>query len=203
MPTSPAAIANDGNAMNEGSQPIEVAHSRINRLNRSGKTSTGKELARLVSFDFLDTDHWIEEKNNGKISKIFQDNGEAFFREQEKEAVKWLKTRDHCVISIGGGAWVEEENRNALLGMGWCVWLKVSAEKAWQRIEGHLSQRPLLSKVGNPLETMKSMLTDRAPFYSMAHVSFNTADKNPKEVALEIFRTLKEEHPFDLPPVQK
>lgn len=169
----------------------------------AGKTTTGKELARLMKVGFLDTDNWIEEKNGSKVSDIFNDRGEAFFRSQEKEAIEWLKTQDGRVVSMGGGAWMNAENRSALLGIGWCAWLKVSVEVAWKRVATHLSQRPILSKTANSFETLKSLWIERVPIYSLAPVSFDTDGKTSKEVALEIFERLKEEHPFDLPSLQK
>lgn len=165
----------------------------------AGKTSTGVELARLLNFEFIDTDHWIEEKNGKKISQLFEDEGEIFFRDQEKKAIEWLGARKHFVVSIGGGAWMNDEIRTALLRMGWCVWLKVSAEKAWQRTRVNLSQRPILSKSDNPLELIQAMLREREPYYAKANISFDTVGKSPKEIANEISRTLNEEHPFDLP----
>jgi shikimate kinase len=50
----------------------------------SGKTSTGKDLAKALQFNFLDTDQWIEERNEKKIAQIFKDEGEHFFRLEEK-----------------------------------------------------------------------------------------------------------------------
>src|ERR1700722_2330451 len=108
----------------------------------AGKTSTGKDLAKALRFDFLDTDHWIEEKNKKKIIQIFEDDGEDFFRLEEKEAIGWIRNHSKSVISIGGGLWMDEKNRNQLLSLGWCVWLKVSPETAWKGVKSHLDKRP-------------------------------------------------------------
>lgn len=169
----------------------------------SGKTSTGKELANILGFQFLDMDQLIEEKTDKKIKTIFEEKGEPFFRNQEKEVIDQIRSKKHCIISTGGGAWINQENRELLLTLGWCVWLKVSAEKAWKRVSPHLLQRPLLTGHNASLKRLSDMLNTRDPLYSLAHHSFDTDEKNPKEAALEIFRVLKEEQPFDLPPVQK
>src|SRR5690242_11260671 len=95
----------------------------------AGKTSTGKELARLLDFEFLDMDQLIEEKNKMKIPEIFEKKGEGYFREQEKEIVEFLKSRRNCVVSTGGGVWMDRTNRENLMAIGFCVWLIVSAEK--------------------------------------------------------------------------
>jgi shikimate kinase len=169
----------------------------------AGKTSTGKELARILKFDFWDMDQWIEDKNGKKVSEIFKEKGEIFFRAEEKAALLQVGGKERRVLSTGGGVWLDEENRARLLASGWCVWLKVSAEKAWQRIGPNVSQRPLLAQSTQPLKTLEDMLAARSPYYSMAHACFNTDGKSPREVANEIFEVLKKELPFDLPELQK
>lgn len=158
----------------------------------AGKTSTGKDLAKLLHFDFLDTDHWIEEKNKKSITRIFKENGDNFFRLEEKKVIGWIRNHDKSVISIGGGLWMDEENRNQLLSLGWCVWLKVSAETAWKRVKMNLEQRPLLAQAKDPLAEIKEMMEKRNPIYQLAHSSFSTDDKDSKQVASEIFKILNE-----------
>jgi shikimate kinase len=169
----------------------------------AGKTSTGKELARLLGYNFWDMDEWIEEKNGKKVAKIFEEKGEEYFRSQEKNAVAWLKSKKQYIVSTGGGTWVSEENRNRLLKMGWCIWLKVSAENVLRRVGTQSSQRPVLAKSNNLLRKINEILSERNPLYSQAHASFDTNQKKPKEMALEIIKVLKEDNPFDLRPMQK
>lgn len=164
----------------------------------AGKTSTGKDLAKLLLFDFLDTDHWIEEKNKKNIAQIFKENGENFFRSEEKKVIGWIRNHSKSVISIGGGLWMDEENRNQLLSLGWCVWLKVSPETAWKRVKMHLEQRPLLAQVKDPLAEIKSMMEKRDPIYQSAHSCFLTDDKDSKQVANEILKLLKRNSIIDL-----
>lgn len=164
----------------------------------SGKTSTGKELSKLLNFHFLDIDSWIEEKNGQKISEIFEKRGENFFRKQEEEAIKWLVGKNNYIVSTGGGTWVDKKNREVLLKLGWCIWLKATPENVWQRVSNHLDLRPLLLKSENPFEYLEILLKKRNPFYSLAQASFDTSKKNPKEVAFEIIEALKRNPPFDL-----
>jgi shikimate kinase len=147
----------------------------------SGKTSTGKDLAKLLQFRFFDTDHWIEEKNKKNIARIFKENGENFFRSEEKKVISWIQNHDRSVISLGGGLWIDEANRNQLLSLGWCVWLRVSAETAWNRVKMNLEQRPLLSQAKDPLAEIKRMMEKRDPIYQSAHSSFLTDDKTPNK----------------------
>jgi shikimate kinase len=164
----------------------------------SGKTSTGKELAKALHFDFLDTDHWIEDKNKKTIAQIFSEDGEEFFRNEEKKAIEWIREHTKIVISTGGGLWMNEENRNQLLSLGWCVWLRVSAEMAWKRVEPNSGQRPLLEKMKNPLDELRKMVEKRNPVYELAHSDFYTDGKTPKQVAVEVTQVLKKDHLIDL-----
>jgi shikimate kinase len=164
----------------------------------AGKTSTGKDLAKLLSFDFFDTDHWIEEKNKKNITQIFKENGENFFRLEEKKVICWIRNQVKSVISVGGGLWMDEENRDQLLSLGWCVWLKVSPEMAWKRVKIHLEQRPLLAQAKDPLAEIKSMMKKRDPIYQLAHSCFLTDDKDSKQVANEILKLLKRDSIIDL-----
>jgi shikimate kinase len=164
----------------------------------SGKTSTGKELAKELHFDYFDTDHWIEERNQKTISQIFKEEGESFFRSEEKEAVNWIRKHQKVVVSTGGGLWMNADNRSELLGLGWCVWLKVSAAEAWKRVEPNSTQRPLVANMKNPLAEIQNMLDERNPVYQLAHSNFMTDGKDSKRVEVEILEVLKKEHLIDL-----
>jgi shikimate kinase len=164
----------------------------------SGKTSTGKELAKELCFNFLDTDHWIEKRNEKTIARIFKEKGESFFRSEEREAVTWIRSHQKVVVSTGGGLWMNEDNRKQMLSLGWCVWLKVSAEVAWKRIESNSDQRPLLENIKDPSIELKSILEKRSPVYQLAHSSFVTDGKDPKQVAIEILNFLKNDDLVDL-----
>lgn len=165
----------------------------------SGKTVTGKEISEMLGLHFWDMDEWIEQNTNENISDLFEKKGEAFFRQQEMKAVSWLRDKRNLVVSTGGGAWIREMNRRMLLEMGWCVWLKVSVEDVWKRVGSRLKQRPLLSKSKDPRKTIKSLLDERNPIYSLAHTSLDTSGKSPQQVASEVVKIFKETSPFPLP----
>jgi len=164
----------------------------------AGKTSTGKDLAKELHFDFLDTDHWIEERNQRTIAQIFEEKGEDFFRSEEKETIGLIRNRRKLVVSTGGGLWMNENNRNELLSLGWCVWLRVSAETAWKRIKLHSEQRPLLAQTKEPLNKIQQILEKRNPVYQLAHSSFLTDGKDSRQVAYEILEMLNKNSLIDL-----
>lgn len=163
----------------------------------AGKTSTGRELAKTLGFEFFDTDQWIEARNKKSVPEIFQEQGEPFFRAEEREAVKCIADREKMVISVGGGLWLDEENRRVLARMGWCVWLKVTAQIAWQRVGTHLSNRPLLGKSKDPFAELQKTLAQRDPVYALANAVFDTDEKDPKQVAQEILRSWKDGKTLD------
>ncbi len=170
----------------------------------SGKTVTGRAVAKITGVHFWDMDEWIQEKNNLTIPELFEKKGEAFFRQQERQAIMWLGRKKNYVASTGGGTWILKENREELLKMGWCVWLKVSPEDAWKRVGAHLEHRPLLSRSKDPRHTIELLLRKREPYYALAHIHIDTAGKDPRQAAQEIVNAFKEDRPlepFPTPPI--
>lgn len=164
----------------------------------SGKSTTGRELSQFAGFQYWDMDQWIEEKNKKSVSEIFETMGESYFRSEELEAMNLIRNQTRYVLSLGGGAWLSQNSREVFIKLGWCVWLKVSPEQSYKRIENHLFKRPLLAKSEKPLDRIIQLLEKRSPAYSLAHFSVDTDNKTPKEVALEIYETLLKVKPFDL-----
>lgn len=157
----------------------------------SGKTTTAREISKILGLQLIDLDKWIEEKNKNKISEIFEINGEAYFRKEERKAIQWLSRQKNYVASIGGGAWIPEANQKRLLHMGWCVWLKVSPGEVWRRIHREYQGRPLLAESKSPIQKIKALLTHREALYKKAHFHFNTDETKPKKVAVQIAKTYK------------
>src|SRR5918912_795601 len=80
----------------------------------SGKTTLGRNLARRLRLQFVDTDRLIEEIAGRSIPAIFAEEGEAAFRSYEREAIRQAMSRGYQVVSTGGGAFVDPENRQHL-----------------------------------------------------------------------------------------
>ena len=140
----------------------------------AGKTTVGKELAKALSWEFIDTDECIEKEQRRKISDIFAEDGEAAFRDLETNLLKrLLKSEAAFVLSIGGGMPVREENRTLLQEMGTVVYLKTSKEEIIRRVSGDTS-RPLLQ--GGALEEKVNFL-------------MNSRDKIYLETAHEVIVT--------------
>lgn len=152
----------------------------------AGKTTIGKALAQKSNLVFTDTDERIEKQQQMKISDIFAQHGEAYFRDLETEMLKdLLKEKERMVISVGGGLPVREENRALLRQLGCVVYLQADAETLTARLRGS-KNRPKLQG-GDLREKINSLMDAREAFYlDAAAVQIRTDDKKIQEVVKEI-----------------
>lgn len=155
----------------------------------TGKTFTGRALARKLGTRFIDTDTLIEKEAGISIREIFEKFGEAHFRGLEREIVKKVSDENGVVIAVGGGAIVNPANLTDLKRHGIVVTLTASPEAILSRVERN-SDRPLL-KVEDKIGKIKEMLAGRAPFYEKADMTVDTDCKNPEQVADEILKTVQ------------
>ncbi len=132
----------------------------------AGKTAVGKELARMLSVPFLDSDEEIVAAAAMSIAEIFDRDGEAFFRAREAEVIARLLRGTPGVLSVGGGAFLNAETRALISELGVSVWLKADLELLWQRVR-HKTTRPLL-RTKNPRATLAGLLEARGPDYAKA-----------------------------------
>lgn len=154
----------------------------------AGKSSTARSLAEIINGEVIDTDLLVEEACGKKISEIFTDEGESYFREQEEQAVSRALTLESArrkIISLGGGAILSGRTQERLRNSGGAiVFLYVSIAHAAPRI-GFNRDRPLL--VDNPRAKWVALMKERLPIYqSMANLVVDTDGKSAREVAQEI-----------------
>lgn len=150
----------------------------------SGKSTIGLRIAQALKMPFYDVDKEIEKKAHCSISEIFQQEGETAFRDLEHEIIQDLIQRTPCVISTGGGAFVEKRNRDLLKQTGIIFYLSASAEILFERTQ-HTSHRPLL-QTDNPLQSLKDLLEKRAPFYEQADHKINVEKASPAEIVEQL-----------------
>lgn len=146
----------------------------------SGKTTVGRELARLLGWEFRDLDRSIEERAGLTIAEIFRGRGEAFFREQERRTALEVSGLTRCVVAAGGGAFSLPATRETLRRGAVTVWLRCDLPTLLARIPADGS-RPL---AGNR-ETMGLLLAEREPFYRLADLVVDASGAAP-EVAHRI-----------------
>ena len=156
----------------------------------AGKSTIGRLLAAKLSFEFLDTDHVIEDKTGADIAWIFDVEGESGFREREHQCLKELVELHQVVLATGGGIVLREENRALISATDAVVYLRASVDQLLERT-GKDKKRPLL-QVDNPKEKIISLLEQRAPLYeSVADYCVDTDGQNPKSTVQNILKLLQ------------
>ncbi|MEQ1579089.1 MAG: shikimate kinase AroK [Steroidobacteraceae bacterium] len=155
----------------------------------SGKTAVGRQLARMLDLEFVDSDVEIEARTGVDIPLIFEKEGEVGFREREREAIDALTTREGIVLATGGGAVLKPANRENLSQRGCVVYLQTSVEQQMERTR-HGRQRPLLY-TSDPKTRLRELLVERLPLYeSTADLIVSTDGRRVQAVAEEIAQLL-------------
>ena len=156
----------------------------------SGKTAVGKQLARLMRAPFRDSDAEIEVRTGVDISYIFSREGEAGFRQREREVLEDITRESPIVLATGGGAILLESNRAVLHERGFVVYLRTSIEQQVERVR-HGRNRPLLHDV-DPLTKLTELMAIREPLYeSLADFSIATDGHKVHIVAESIYLAFK------------
>ncbi|MDQ6681473.1 MAG: shikimate kinase [Pseudomonadota bacterium] len=138
-----------------------------------GKTTVGRQLARRLGLQFVDTDHAIETRVSCSIADYFQREGEERFRDVESEVLLELIAPADCVIATGGGIVLKEANRRLLHERTVSVYLRSNPEELFRRVR-HDSRRPLL-QVADPLARLRELSAERDPLYrETAHYVIET-----------------------------
>jgi len=156
----------------------------------SGKTAVGRHLARLLHLDFYDSDVEIERRTGVDIPYIFEKEGEAGFREREREVIELLTQLQNVVIATGGGAIILPGNRERLATTGRVVYLRTGLEQQLDRTR-HGRQRPLLY-TDDPEATLRELMAQRAPLYeSIAGITVSTDGRQVRAVAEDVLQLLQ------------
>jgi shikimate kinase len=147
----------------------------------SGKSTVGMALAAHLQWPFVDTDSLIELKESKKITDLFVENGEEYFRKVEFETLKEVLQETSAVISLGGGAPISQPAQDALVSSNsTIVFLDVSLATAAPRV-GFNRDRPLL--LGNPRAQWQALSDQRRPIYEkLATQSIKVDDMTVDEI---------------------
>jgi shikimate kinase/3-dehydroquinate synthase len=165
----------------------------ITGFSGTGKSLVGREAARRLGWDFLDTDDEIVKRAGKPIADIFGEEGEHKFRQLERDAIKRACRQTRAVIAVGGGAIVDSRNYEILAGAGLIICLEARPETIYERLfrESACSPdtevRPLLA-VDNPVERIRELKAARQPHYARADWTIHTDALSVNEVAGEVIR---------------
>jgi len=138
----------------------------------SGKTHWGRIWADHHGMAFTDLDALIEQAQHQTISAIFEEKGEAHFRELEAATLRSL-TDTAGIIACGGGAACFHNNMPWMNEHGICVYLSASPQQLLDQVMGEREQRPLIRKLNKAelLFFIEQKLKEREPFYKQAEIS--------------------------------
>lgn len=130
----------------------------------SGKTTIGKQLAKLLGLDFYDCDHELEKLTGASVNLIFDIEGEAGFRQRESRLLDTLSARNGVLIATGGGVVCSGKNRRLLRNRGFVVYLKTGIEQQMRRLSQDKS-RPLL-QAPDRKKRLQDLARVRNPLYA-------------------------------------
>ncbi len=151
----------------------------------SGKSTVGPELAGRLGVPFVELDAEIERAAGKPVPSIFEDEGEARFRELEAAALVEAATRDPSVVSCGGGVVLEPANRVTLRATGEVVFLSVPLDVLAARVRP-AEDRPLIRHTGD----LERLFSEREPLYREFAVHVVDASGPPEDVAAAIEKEL-------------
>lgn len=157
----------------------------------AGKTSIGKQLAKVLNLTFYDSDREIEKRAGADIPWIFELEGEEGFRQRETKVIAELTQLKGIVLATGGGVVMRPENREALSQHGIVIYLYSNIEDLLERTS-RTSNRPLLTKQ-DPRTVFENLLAVREPLYrEMADLICDTSSGTVPEITQQIIKDLQQ-----------
>jgi shikimate kinase len=158
----------------------------------AGKTTTGKRLARTLDKQFIDSDREIELRTGATISLIFEIEGEAGFRAREAKLIAELAGYSNTVLSTGGGAILDLNNRKHLKSNGYVIYLRATIDKLLARAKPD-KNRPLLH-TDNPRAVLMELIEQRSPLYEQtADLIVDTDQRTARGVVNAILREIEKQ----------
>jgi shikimate kinase len=155
----------------------------------TGKSTVGRQAARQLGFEFLDSDHEIERLQGKPVSQIFAEQGEPSFRAMERAFIEQGHPRQRCVVSCGGGLVVPPGMLELLRSRGVIICLHAPIETILQRTM-QATHRPLL-EVENREQRLRELFAQRESLYRQTGTMVLT-DKRPlREIVAHVLRVYR------------
>ena len=153
----------------------------------AGKSRIGRLLAKRLHLPFVDTDSKIEEHYRRSVTEIFGQLGEAEFRRTEREVILRLLCDEAQVISVGGGAFIDDETRRTMNRQALTVWLDVPVDLVLARLS-RSDSRPLAANKSE--QEIRALWAQRRTNYAQAHLRIATGKRDPERVVDAIIAEL-------------
>lgn len=160
----------------------------------TGKTTVSREVAQRLGWNFVDLDEEIEKAAGTSIKAIFEEKGEAHFRQLERSQLVIACENENQVVSTGGGIIMDEDNRNTMEQNGIIVCLEARPDTIHKRLEIQNSESPVprpMLNASDALERVRSLKSQRQFNYTQANWTVHTDALSPAEAADEIVRAWK------------
>lgn len=154
-----------------------------------GKSTIGRQIADILSFNFVDLDKFIEERHFKSVPTIFAEEGEAAFREKEKLALLEVSQFEDIIIATGGGAPCFFDNMDFMNANGVTIYIAPETEVLATRLLNSKTERPLIAgkKRAELITFINQALIIRAPFYEKATITIrDQQDLDPQFVVSAI-----------------
>jgi shikimate kinase len=208
LPSVPSgAIVFYGHAVNRHRTHLKLRmqHTRVvlTGFMASGKSTVGPLLAARLGVHFLDLDTLVEKREGRSVADLFRDRGEAFFRRAESDALEEVLRGKSAVVALGGGTFLEEENRARISKAAVSVWLAPDSDEIVRRLERSRNSRPLLRKQDGSMlrgdaltQRVVDLLAARESAYSKADVVIKgKLNKDPQAMVDAICGSLSKRAP--------
>lgn len=155
----------------------------------TGKSTVGRELARLMGRKFVDTDVTLERQLGMNANEVFTLHGEQFFRQRERELALALSQENNRIIATGGGTLLDRDVRKAFNSSGLIICLFTAQDPLVARLE-RSDKRPLLKGV-DLKNRVEQLMAQRQEVYDRISVRVDTTNLTPQEAARKICDLLK------------
>lgn len=157
----------------------------------SGKSAIGKLVGRMLGLPYFDADEEITVAAGMSIADIFEQFGEEDFRKGEMRVVSRLLASGPSVLSLGGGAFINDKTRALVRQKGISVWLKADIDLLMSRVSRRPKSRPLLRNP-DPRGVMTQLMDIRAPIYALADIHVESSpDSSKTDTANDVLRHLE------------
>ena len=165
----------------------------ITGFSGTGKSIVGRAVARLLAWEFIDTDQEVVRQSGKSIVRLFEEDGEEAFRALERTAVQEACSGDRRVVSTGGGAIVDPGNFQLMSTTGFLVCLEATPATIYARLQAEQKAtfeaviRPMLQSE-SPLERIRMLKDQREAAYTHVQWTVHTDGLSVEEVTQEVLR---------------
>ena len=180
----------------DANERIRRGNILLTGISASGKSTVGRQLAKLLGLGFIDLDEVIEKVTRKTISEIFDSQGEPAFRELELQTLTTLQGLRSHVLAVGGGALLSPEAIKIAKKIGPLVWVQSSPAEIARRLFKRVSEiekrplfRDLLSEENNSIRKdliqsrVQKMMDERRPWFERADVVLDGSYVTPEMAA--------------------